>query len=253
MKPYVETVGNGPNLVLLHGWGMHGGVWDGVRDALARRFRLHIVDLPGYGASPTLPVQGLEGIAGAVAGALPDSFHVCGWSLGGLVAQELALLFPGRVERLVLTGATPCFTMREDWSGAVPREVLLEFAAALETDYEGTLKRFLALQARGDDAAKPVLKRLRETLFARGRPDGETLRAGLRILLDSDLRGRFAAINKPALLVQGERDLLTPPEAAQWMAGQTGARLEIVRGAAHAVFLSHRELFVETITGFLHD
>ncbi|MDD5329925.1 MAG: pimeloyl-ACP methyl ester esterase BioH [Sulfuricella sp.] len=250
---HIETIGSGPNLVLIHGWGMHGGVWGGVRDALARRFCLHIVDLPGYGASPALPAQDLESVAHAVAGALPDSFHVCGWSLGGLVAQELALTFPGRIERLVLTGATPCFTMREDWSSAVPREMLLEFAAALETDYEGTSKRFLALQARGDDAVKPVLKRLRETLFARGRPDGETLRAGLRILLESDLRARLAALKAPALLVQGERDLLTPPAAARWVAGQTGARLEIVRGAAHAVFLPHPELFVETITGFLHD
>ncbi|PIQ13165.1 MAG: pimeloyl-[acyl-carrier protein] methyl ester esterase, partial [Hydrogenophilales bacterium CG18_big_fil_WC_8_21_14_2_50_58_12] len=47
MSMHIEIVGSGPYLALLHGWGMHGGVWDGVRDALAQRFRLHIVDLPG--------------------------------------------------------------------------------------------------------------------------------------------------------------------------------------------------------------
>jgi pimeloyl-[acyl-carrier protein] methyl ester esterase len=47
----IETVGDGPDLVLLHGWGMDSGIWDGVRDQLSQMFRVHVVDLPGYGAS----------------------------------------------------------------------------------------------------------------------------------------------------------------------------------------------------------
>ena len=160
---------------------------------MALRFRLHIVDLPGYGASPAFEADALEHLAREVTAALPEKVHVCGWSLGGQVALEMARLFPDRIERLVLTASTPCFTAREGWPCAVRREVLLEFAAALETDYEGTLKRFLALQARGDAEVKTVLKRLREILFTRGRPDVQTLRAGLNILLESDLRGRVAA------------------------------------------------------------
>lgn len=253
-KVHVEVVGSGPNLVLIHGWGMHGGVWDGVKEGLARHFRLHLVDLPGYGESPPLALAGLENMARAVADALPGSFHLCGWSLGGLVAQELALLFPDRVARLILTGATPCFAVRADWTCAVERDVLREFAVALESDYESTLRRFLALQVRGDDAARPVLKRLRDLLFARGKPDAEALRAGLHILLETDLRTRLTGWQKPTLLLQGERDLLTPPEAVRWAAGQNEmAHARIVPGAAHAVFLSHPDLFVESITGFLHD
>lgn len=254
MSLHVEITGAGPDLALIHGWGMHGGVWGGVRDALARRFRLHVVDLPGYGASPALDPYGLEGLANAVAAALPEKVSVCGWSLGGQVALEMALLFPDQVERLALTAATPCFTAREDWPWAVQREVLLEFAAALETDYEGTLKRFLALQARGDEDARAVLKKLRETLFINGRPGAEVLRAGLNILLDSDLRNRVAAVKAPTLLLHGERDLLTPLGAARWLAEAIGnARLEVVAGAAHAPFLSHPEGFIESLTGFLHD
>lgn len=252
MKLHIETMGSGPHLALIHGWGMHGGVWGGVRDALARRFRLHLVDLPGYGRSSALEPYGLDGLARAVAAALPEKAAVCGWSLGGQVALEMALLFPDQVERLVLVAATPCFTAREDWPWAVRREVLLEFAAALETDYEGTLKRFLALQARGDEEARAVLKTLREALFANGRPGAEVLRAGLKILLESDLRSRVAAVRAPTLLLHGERDLLTPPGAARWLVEQIGnARLEVVAGAAHAPFLSHPDGFAETVTGFL--
>jgi len=254
MSVHIETLGEGKNLALLHGWGMHGGVWDGVRDALARRFRLHIVDLPGYGASPAFEPCTLEHLARAVAAALPEKVSVCGWSLGGQVALEMALLFPNQIERLVLTASTPCFTVREGWLWAVPREVLLEFATALETDYEGTLKRFLALQARGGDEVKMVLKRLRDILFTRGRPDVQTLRAGLKTLLESDLRDLAALIKTPTLLLHGGRDMLTPVGAAHWLAAQMPeARLAVLSGAAHAPFLAHPVEFVETITGFLHD
>jgi pimeloyl-[acyl-carrier protein] methyl ester esterase len=254
MSVHIEIVGRGPNLALIHGWGMHGGVWDGVRDVLAQRFRLHIADLPGYGASPASEPGDLGELARAVATALPEKVRVCGWSLGGQVALEMALLFPDQVERLVLTATTPCFTVREGWPWAVQREVLVEFAAALETDYEGTLRRFLALQARGADEAKTVLKRLREMLFTRGRPDVQTLRAGLNILLESDLRGCVAAVKAPTLLLHGDRDLLTPVGAAHWLAEQMPAvRLEVLSGAAHAPFLSHPVEFTEIVTGFLYD
>jgi pimeloyl-[acyl-carrier protein] methyl ester esterase len=231
---------------------MHGGVWDGIRDALAQRFRLHIVDLPGYGASPAFEPYNLEHLARAVAAALPKKVRVCGWSLGGQVALEMALLFPDQVERLVLTATTPCFTVREGWPCAVPRGVLLEFAAALESDYEGTLKRFLALQARGGDEVKTVLKRLRDISFARGRPDVQTLRAGLNILLESDLRDRVTMIKTPTMLLHGGRDLLTPVGAAHWLAEQMPeARLEVLPGAAHAPFLSNPVEFTKIVTGFL--
>lgn len=254
MSVHVEVVGDGPDLAMIHGWGMHGGVWDGVRDALALRFRLHIVDLPGYGASPAFDACTLEHLARAVSTALPEKAYVCGWSLGGRVALEMALLFPGQVERLVLTSTTPCFTARQGWVCAVPREVLRAFAAALETDYEGTLKRFLALQARGDAEVKAVLKRLREILFTRGRPDVQTLRAGLNILLESDLRDRVATIKAPALLLHGDRDMLTPVGAAHWLAERMpSARLSVLPGAAHAPFLSHPVEFTEIMMGFLND
>ncbi|HUW51169.1 MAG TPA: pimeloyl-ACP methyl ester esterase BioH [Sulfuricella sp.] len=253
MKLHIETIGAGPDLALLHGWGMHGGVWDGVRDTLARRFRLHVVDLPGYGVSPAIEPCTLESIARNVAAVLPDKTHVCGWSLGGQVALEMALLFPEKPASLVLIATTPCFTVQDDWPWAVPREVLLGFVAALETDYEGTLKRFLALQARGDDEVRMVLKRLRDGLFAKGRPSEEVLRAGLAILLESDLREQAAMIKTPTLLLHGERDMLTPVGAAHWLAERmSAARLEVVAGAAHAPFLSHPEKFTEIVAGFLH-
>ena len=56
MSLHVEYEGAGPDLVLLHGWAMHSGIWRDVRERLARHFRLHLVDLPGHGRSDPPPL-----------------------------------------------------------------------------------------------------------------------------------------------------------------------------------------------------
>ncbi|MBI5752400.1 MAG: pimeloyl-ACP methyl ester esterase BioH [Hydrogenophilales bacterium] len=250
---HVESSGHGPDLALLHGWGMHGGIWEGARDALAERFRVHVVDLPGYGASPACEPYTLEALAHSVARALPERTHVVGWSLGGQVALQWARLAPQQIGKLILIGATPCFRQREDWAHGLTDPAMAEFATGLEQDYEGTLKRFLSLQARSGDEARATISELRAKLFARGRPSLEVLRAGLAILADSDLRQALGAIQQAALVIHGSHDTLTPSAAGQWLA-QTlpHAQLELVRGAAHAPFLSHPQATLDAMTRFLH-
>ena len=109
MSLHVDRTGSGPDLVLLHGWGLHSGTWDDVAPLLARRFRVHAMDLPGHGLSAALPGASFDEAAEAVAEALPRDAIVCGWSLGGLFAQRIARHHPGRVRAMALVGATPCF------------------------------------------------------------------------------------------------------------------------------------------------
>lgn len=249
----VETTGHGPDLALLHGWGMHGGVWGSVLPTLAERHRVHVVDLPGHGASLASAPFTLAQVARDVANSLPPVCTLLGWSLGGQVALQIAHDQPERVARLILIGVTPCFRQRDDWPHGMDDKTLAEFARSLEQDYEGTLKRFLSLQARGGDEARAVIARLRESLFARGRPDLESLRGGLNILLTLDLRDAVGAIAQPTLIVHGTHDLLTPLPAAQWLAqALPAARLEVVPGAAHAPFLSHPTATLNSLQSFLH-
>lgn len=252
MSLHIVTYGAGDDLVLLHGWGMHGGVWEGVADKLSISFRVHVVDLPGHGESANVMPYSLGKVAEELAASLPQRAHWCGWSLGGLAALEAARRFPEQVASLVLVASTPCFAKRDDWPCAVARETLGEFAASLESDYEGTLKRFLSLQARGDESAKAVLRDLRDGLFTRGRPAEEALRGGLEILAGCDLRGHAAGVVQPALVIHGERDQLVPLPAGEWLAQNLpSARLAVVKGAAHAPFLSHPDEFVNLVKGFL--
>lgn len=274
---HIETIGSGAPLVLLHGWGMHGGVWTEVAQQLAEKFCVHVVDLPGHGKS-TLPspVSGrgaggeglcattltptlsrlrereLDGIVAELSAAFPTPITLCGWSLGGQVALHWAAREPDKVRRLILVASTPCFAERVDWAFGMERAVLEKFAAELETNHAATLRRFIALQLRGSEKERELLAVMRERLFSRGEPDMAALRAGLNILRDADQRAELAQILQPTLLIAGERDKLTPSEASRYMAqAMPSARLIEVAGAAHAPFLSHPEIFVAHVSGFL--
>ena len=253
MSLHVDSHGSGAPLVLIHGWGMHGGIWDNVVPQLAQHFRVHCVDLPGHGRSAPQGGFSLDALVTILSAQFDEPINVCGWSLGGQVALRWGQLAPQQVRRLALVASTPCFTEREDWLYGIAAESLRQFAVELERDHAATLHRFLSLQMRGSSNEREFLADLRSRLFSRGEPDVNALRGGLEILRDTDLREELASIRQPVLLIAGERDKLTPPEASFYMA-QTlpDARLVEAAGAAHAPFLSHPEFFVEQITDFLH-
>ncbi len=152
MSLHVEVTGSGPDLALIHGWGMHGGIWDGVRAELARHFRVHALDLPGYGTSTPCQPYDLQALAQGVSEALPSGVNVIGWSLGGLVAQRWALDRPQQVRRLMLVGSSPCFAQRNDWASGIDPVILQAFAQDLDQDYAGYAAAFSILagtQRRG--------------------------------------------------------------------------------------------------------
>ena len=97
-----QTTGEGNcHLVLLHGWGLNAKVWDCITPQLASHFTLHLVDLPGYGRSGGFGAMSLEEMAQRVLENAPERAIWLGWSLGGLVASQVALSHPDRVQALV--------------------------------------------------------------------------------------------------------------------------------------------------------
>lgn len=261
---HVDSHGSGAPLLLIHGWGMHGGMWGAVTDQLAEHFRVLAVDLPGHGFSKLPSPAGGRGAGGEgfdldtivdqLSAQFSEPLAVCGWSLGGQVALHWAAREPEKIKRLVLVTSTPCFTERDDWPFGMARATLQQFAAELEKNHAATLRRFLALQVRGSEGERELLASLRELLFSRGEPHPDTLRCGLEILRDADLRGALPGIRQPALVIAGERDKLTPPQASHYLA-QTlpNARLIEIKGAAHAPFLSHPQIFIQHLKSFLNE
>ncbi len=237
-------------IVFLHGWGLNGRIWHTLIESLPKR-TCHAPDLPGYGSAPFAPPYDPDTLADRLASATSAPALLVGWSLGGLVALAWAARRPDTVRGLVLVGATPAFVQRDDWPHGMAAEVFDEFARSLAQDWRATLLRFLALQARGGEAARMGIGRLRAELFAHGEPAPETLAAGLDLLRNTDLRPRLAAVRCPTLIVQGGHDTLCPPAAAEWLAANlANARLALLPRAAHAPFLSHPDEFAARLTEF---
>jgi pimeloyl-[acyl-carrier protein] methyl ester esterase len=244
----VDRTGSGPDLVLLHGWGLHSGAWDGVIADLAGSFRVHALDLPGHGLSAAMPAASFEQAVEAVAAAIPRDGLVCGWSLGGLFAQRLARDHPERVRALALVGATPCFVERDGWAAAMKVSTFCEFEAGLATDMEATLARFVRLAALNGAEARAAIRLLSRRMPQRGTPDLAGLARALDWLRDTDLRDDARLLEQPAIVIHGRSDALAPIGAGRWLAAALpNARLVELEDCAHVPFLSHRGAFVRSL------
>lgn len=253
---HVETTGEGPDLVMLHGWGMHSGVWQTVAEELSNSFRMHCVDLPGHGrsrdsADATTLAEWTERVAETMSPRLAGPAYWCGWSLGGMVATQLALDYSGLVQRLILVATSLRFCQANDWPDAVGPDVLRGFAASLQDDHRQTLQRFLALQVTGESQARQTLRELKQRIFEEDEPEIIALQSGLNILSTADLRPLAGELDLPVLLMGGAKDRLVSPRALENVAALLpDAKVEVMPNCGHAPFVSRPVYFVKLVKTF---
>jgi pimeloyl-[acyl-carrier protein] methyl ester esterase len=253
---YVEVNGTGPDLVLLHGWGLNVRVWDGLVEELRDRFRLIAVDLPGHGRSAWSPGRNTPAeqawMLHSTLAPISNRYLLLGWSLGGQIALDLAAAMPAQIDKLVLVATTPRFTAAPDWPYGMKLDVITKMAAQLRTDYQQTVKDFLDLQVRGSVDSSAVVEHLRKALSVHGEAKPEALESGLNTLATSDLRPTLAHVRTPTLVIAGQNDRITAPGASRVLAAALpDARYVEMRRAAHAPFLSHRKEFTAALEQFL--
>lgn len=248
----VEVMGQGPGLVLLHGWGLNSAVWHTMTTALSQSHTLYLVDLPGYGHSRGLQLPAdLSVWSRHVVEAIPEPAAWLGWSLGGLIATQAAIDYPHRITQLITVASSPKFVAEGKWRGIAP-DVLELFQQQLATDFRQTLGRFLAIQAMGSDSARLDVKRLKQVVSDRPEPDLEALAIGLELLASCDLRDELQHIRQPFLRLYGRLDSLVPRKAIGHIDGLSpNSHTTILDKAAHAPFISHPEAFVDALITFL--
>ncbi|MDR1424340.1 MAG: alpha/beta fold hydrolase [Azoarcus sp.] len=235
----VSVAGKSP-LALLHGWAMTPAVWMPLRAALG--------DIACVAANDDPPPQGLgtddaalSAWADSLAPSLPPASTVVGWSLGALLALELARAHPARVARLILIAATPRFVAAANWPHGLDAATLAAFVNGYARRPAITLRRFLALQTLGDAAARRLLPALEAASVTHEKtaPPRPALINGLNILATADLRPHLAAITQPVHLLHGDGDALMPLAAAHWLAHTLpDARLTVLDKRGHAPLLS---------------
>ena len=252
-----ETLGQGSNLTLLHGWAADNGVWrDWINTYLAPHFTCHLIELPGFGQSAPIEAETPEAIRtawrNAVIEALPDApTALLGWSLGGLVAQDVSLVAPDRVTRLIGLCTSPRFVQVEGWRHGVPPKLIVDFLQALAVDAGALLKRFWLLQWQGDRQAKVLMRQFMQEMRGRSLPTLRGLEQGLVLLRTLDFRAQLPGLAQPTLWLLGAKDPLIPVSwVEQLVQLQPHGQVKVLPHAAHLPFRSHPAETAEAICRF---
>ena len=249
----------GVPLVLLNHWGAVLDNFDPrIVDGLACKHRVIATNYRGIGASGgTAPVTIDEMARDAIALIRALGFEkvdLLGFSLGGFVAQDVALKAPGLVRKLILTGTGPAGGKGIDKVGAVSWPLMIK---GLLTLRDPKLYLFFTSTANGRQAAKAFLKRLKERKADRDK--GPTPGAFLRQLKAIKAWGRQAPqdlgrIKIPVLIANGDNDIMVPTVNSTDLAERIpGAQLVIYEDAGHGGIFQYHADFVPKALSFLSD
>lgn len=242
-----------PNLTLIHGWGLHGGIWETLIPRLETDYTVFNIDLPGFGRSAVSNGSyDLDYLVESVVSVLPEKCNIIGWSMGGLVATKVALNYPDKVEKIITVASSPCFLANENNPDGMSNSVLDTFIQYLSEDFKGTLIKFLSIQTMGSDTQKEDIQRLKNTVFLHGTPAEKALIGGLNILKESDLSDRLKSLKMPLLRMYGKLDTLVPTKSiASIDKLAPNSKKELFLKSGHSPFLSQTSEFIDCINRFI--
>ncbi len=245
-----ERRGAGPPLLLLHGAMVDREYWREQIPVFAASHEVIACDLPGHGAAPPLAgPTSIADLAGAVLATLDaldlPAVRVLGHSLGGMVAQELALIAPERVSALILA---------DTWCR--PRGYFLEPFPFRTTYLHWFLRAYpvaqvIDMMSRSAALRTPAIRPYALQTMSRYLSDRETLLHIWDAATAFDSHERLGQITAPTLIVASDSYLFTAAQAMRLAAGIPGASLAIIPRSGHWVSWDNPEAFQEAVLSFL--
>ena len=253
-------------LVLIHGWGLNSAVWQpfikSLPDEFMDVFYIITLDLPGYGINvdKVVSTYSLANICQSIVDTIKQPAIYLGWSLGGLVATEMALSYPEQVLGLITVASSPRFIEERAeqaqvnqllWPGIKPT-VLDAFHQQLHIDTKKTISGFLKIQAMGSPHIRQDIKQITTLIFQHEMANKITLDKSLYLLENSDFRLRLQDITQPFLRLYGDADSLVPKAVIEQIR-QLAKNSEqyIFKQASHAPFISHADDFKQILSNWL--
>ncbi|NTU69020.1 MAG: alpha/beta fold hydrolase [Chlorobiaceae bacterium] len=251
-----DSMGSGEPLLLIGGFGMTREFWGTLPDSLAKRFRVILYDNRGSGGStvpddPFTIADMAEDAFGLLDALQIESAYIFGVSMGGMIAQMLCALHPGRVSKAIL-GCTS-----HGGSHAVPSPPMavrtFEEVANPDLSPEAAARMLVPVLFSKSfvcDATQRVEAYVRLSVEHAMTRHGARCQMGA--LMEFDAEGFLDQLRMPVLVVTGSEDILIPPENSRLLAGKLpNARLEVISGAGHNFFFEQPETSSTLIEAFL--
>lgn len=233
-------------LVLIHGWGFGPEIWEPLAAGFAGTDP-HRPALPGYGGSGPSGDDATDWLE-CWAAALPADALVVGWSLGALIALQVAHRYPHKVRALGLIAGLPCFIRQPGWAAGWTPAALAAVRRRLAQDPDAARRYVAALAARGDSQAPQV----RETLLTTAAPSAEAMAAGLDYLAEADERALLAALTIPVTIWLGTRDQLIGNDCGPALCAlQPRIRVRELPDAGHAPLISQAGILAGELEALL--
>lgn len=228
-----------PSLLMIHGAGGRGEVYQPQLSGLAGQMNLAALDLPGHGATPGPGQDTIAGYADWLEGFLaagPLRPVLLGHSMGGAIALTLGLRRPELVRGLILIG-----------SGA-RLKVMPAILEGLGKDFAGTVRMIVPF-AYGPQAEPQMIAQGIEQM---GATEPAVLLGDFMACDRFDLMDHLADIRLPTLVLVGDQDQMTPVKYAQHLAGAIpGAELQVIPGAGHMLYLEKPRQANQAVAGFM--
>ncbi|HEX6925311.1 MAG TPA: alpha/beta fold hydrolase [Longimicrobiaceae bacterium] len=250
LRIHFEVLGDGPPVLLLHGYPLSSHLWDDVVGHLSDAYRLIVPDLRGHGRSEAGDTASMEEMADDVLEVLAAADEdrpvvLVGMSMGGYVSLAFARKYPQRVRALVLVDSR---TAADSDEAAVARHRTAERVLR-----EGT--GFVADEMVGKlfapGAPEELKQRWRERMAATS-PRG--VMAALRgMAARPDSGALLRQLGVPVLVIVGEEDGITPVEESRAIAQASGGRLEIIPGAGHMAAAEKPDAVAAALRSFLDE
>jgi len=247
---HYEIEGEGPWLTMSHSLACNLHMWDPQMPVLVRKFRVLRFDTRGHGQSSAPEGEyTLEQMADDVKGLLDAlgirQTHWVGLSMGGMIGQAFALKYPGIFQSMVLADTT---SRRPPEAAKMWGDrIQVARTQGMEALVESTLARWFTEPYR--NAHKDVMKRIADDI--RNTPVAGF--AGCcHAISKVDYLDRLKEIRIPALVIVGEHDHGTPPEAARVIQQNlAGSEFKMIPSAAHISNIEQTEIFNQALLGFL--
>ncbi len=253
MNIHTEVTGQGPDIVLLHGWSHDHRIMQPLVQLLEKNYRVTNVDLPGMGQSEWDDrVQSVNASADLLLPRLPERALYIGWSWGGAVAQSIAGRYPERVRRLVLIGSVPRFIETDNWPGVPQPGFQAIFNQNINTydDFYDFYLQSLAGEFDGDTSSV-AYQQVKAILDQKAALRVDDWRKGIYIIDEADLRPEYAKIQCPIDLILGKEDGAVQIDLQKLIALNAKTHIHQMQIGHHMPFWTHPEEFNPMLTTIL--